>query len=394
MRSRGLVVDIVLGLLLGWAGWASAHLVWERPPRMERRPPWERDQPDLQTVTDISPAVDVFLLLVVIGVAVRRRSPRVGFVLVLVGLAGYRALGAPTGPVYIALALGVFAMAAALPLRRWVPLTAGLLVVVLAGYWREPDFGLLDPTLYAALLAAVSIAILPAMFALLYRARRENERRVREQDRRRYADEERLRIAREVHDVVGHSLSVITMQAGVALHVLDKRPEPDAQLAESLEAIRRTSKDALAELRTTIGVFRDPDGGAPHGLRPGLDRLDDLVAALVSAGREVRVVRDPAAQPALPAAVDQAAFRIVQEALTNVVRHAGSSAAQVLINRRPEELIIEVSDSGPATHAPVAGNGIAGMVERARAVGGRVGFETIPPHGLRVRAVLPVGEES
>ena len=87
--------------------------------------------------------------------------------------------------------------------------------------------------------------------------------------------------------MVGHSLSVITMQAGVALHVLDKRPEPDAQLAESLEAIRRTSKDALAELRTTIGVFRDPDGGAPHGLRPGLDRLDDLVAALVSAGREV-----------------------------------------------------------------------------------------------------------
>ncbi len=298
MRSRGLVVDIVLGLLLGWAGWASAHLAWDRPPRMDRRPPWQHDELDLQPGTDISPAVDVFLVLLVVGVAVRRRWPRAGFVLVLAGLAGYRALGAPAGPVYIALALGVFAMAAALPLRRWVPLTAGLLVVVLAGHWREPDLGLLSPTLYAELLGAVSIAILPAMFALLHRARRENERRARDQDRRRYADEERLRIAREVHDVVGHSLSVITMQAGVALHVLDKRPEPDAQLAESLEAIRRTSKDALAELRTTIGVFRDPDGGAPHGLRPGLDRLDDLVAALVSAGREVRVVRDPAEQPA------------------------------------------------------------------------------------------------
>jgi signal transduction histidine kinase len=174
--------------------------------------------------------------------------------------------------------------------------------------------------------------------------------------------------------------------------VLDKRPDPDAQLTESLEAIRRTSKDALAELRTTIGVFRDPDGGAPHGPRPGLDRLDDLVAALVNAGREVRVVRDPPLQPALPAAVDQAAFRIVQEALTNVVRHAGSSAAEVLINRSPDELIIEVSDAGPATHLPVAGNGIAGMVERARAVGGRVGFEAIAPHGLRVRGVLPVVE--
>jgi signal transduction histidine kinase len=393
MRSRGLVVDIVLGLLLGWAGWTSAHLAWNRPPRMGRRGPWENEF-DFQPVPDISPAIDVFLVLLVVGVAVRRGWPRTGFVLVLAGLTGYRALGAPAGPVYLALALGVFAMASALPLRRWVPLTAGLLVMVLAGHWREPDLGLLSPTVYAELLGAISIAILPAMFALLHRARRENERRAREQDRRRYADEERLRIAREVHDVVGHSLSVITMQAGVALHVLDKRPEPDAQLAESLEAIRRTSKDALAELRTTIGVFRDPDGGAPHGLRPGLDRLDDLVAALVSAGREVRVVREPAEQPALPAAVDQAAFRIVQEALTNVVRHAGSSAARVLINSRPEELIVEVSDAGPATRAPVAGNGIAGMVERARAVGGRVEFEPIAPHGLRVRALLPVGDDS
>jgi signal transduction histidine kinase len=360
---------------------------------MDRRPPWQHDELNLQPGTDISPAVDVFLALLVVGVAVRRRWPRAGFGLVLASLAGYRALGAPAGPIYIALALGVYAMAAALPLRRWVPLTAGLLVVVLAGHWREPDLGLLSPTLYAELLGAASIAILPAMFALLHRARRENERRARDQDRRRYADEERLRIAREVHDVVGHSLSVITMQAGVALHVLDKRPDPDVQLTESLEAIRRTSKDALAELRTTIGVFRDPDGGAPHGLRPGLDRLDDLVAALVSAGREVRVVREPAEQSPLPAAVDQAAFRIVQEALTNVVRHAGTSAAQVLINRSPEELIIEVSDAGPATRAPVAGNGIAGMMERARAVGGRVALEIIAPHGLRVRAALPVGED-
>ena len=392
MRSRGLVVDVVLGLLLGWAGWASAHLAWERPPRMDGRAPGEHDDPALRPWIDTSPAVDLFLVLLVIGVAVRRRWPRVGFGLVLAGLTGYRALGAGAGPVYIALALGVFAMAAALPLRRWVPLTAGMLVMVLAGHWRDAAFGLLDLGLYAELLGAVSIAVLPAMFALLHRARRESERRARDQDRRRYADEERLRIAREVHDVVGHSLSVITMQAGVALHVLDKRPDPDAQLAESLEAIRRTSKDALAELRITLGVFRDPDGGPPHGPRPGLGRLDDLVEALVNAGREVRVIRDPPLQPALPAAVDQAAFRIVQEALTNVVRHAGSSVAEVLINRRADELIIEVSDAGPAIHVPVAGNGIAGMVERARAVGGRVGFETIAPHGLRVRGVLPVVE--
>ena len=145
MRSRGLVVDIVLGLLLGWAGWASAHLAWDRPPRMGRRAPWEHDESDLQPVPDISPAVDVFLVLLVVGVAVRRRWPRAGFVLVLAGLAGYRALGAPAGPVYIALALGVFAMATALPLRRWVPLTAGCWSMMLAGHWREPYLGLLDP---------------------------------------------------------------------------------------------------------------------------------------------------------------------------------------------------------------------------------------------------------
>ena len=118
MRSRGLVVDIVLGLLLGWAGWTSAHLAWDRPPRMGRRGPWQNDEFDLQPVPDISPAIDVFLVLLVVGVAVRRRWPRTGFVLVLAGLTGYRALGAPAGPVYIALALGVFAMASALPLRR------------------------------------------------------------------------------------------------------------------------------------------------------------------------------------------------------------------------------------------------------------------------------------
>ena len=138
----------------------------------------------------------------------------------------------------------------------------------------------------------------------------------RDQDRRRYAYEERMRIARDVHDVVGHSLSVITMQAGVALHVLDRRPD---QVAESLEAIRTTSREALAELRMTLEVFRDPEAGEPRAPVPGLARLDELVGALRQAGRTVKVERVPAAdQEPLPAAVDQAAFRIIQEGLTNV----------------------------------------------------------------------------
>ena len=130
-----------------------------------------------------------------------------------------------------------------------------------------------------------------------------------------------MRIAREVHDVVGHSLSVINMQAGVALHVLDKRPE---QVAESLEAIRKTSKEALAELRTTLEVFRDPDGMSRR------HRAQASAGSTTWSARCVRRPRDAVEQAApdlghLPAAVDQAAFRIVQEALTNVVRHAGQA---------------------------------------------------------------------
>ena len=118
---------------------------------------------------------------------------------------------------------------------------------------------MLDPAFYGGLVSVIAIAVIPAMIALLVRGRRESEREVREQERRRYAYEERLRIARDVHDVVGHSLAVITMQAGVALHLLDKEgaghPRPD-QVASSLEAIKKTSREALAELRTTLEIFR------------------------------------------------------------------------------------------------------------------------------------------
>ena len=273
--------------------------------------------------------------------------PRTAFVATVAGVGTYLATGAMFAPIFLGPALGVYAMAsgthlladqnpgaasdpAVPPLRSWAPLIILLVPMMMAGHWREPYFGLLNPTLYAALVAVVAIAILPAMFALLYRARRENERRVREQDRRRYADEERLRIAREVHDVVGHSLSVITMQAGVALHVLDKRPEPDAngRVTRSDPPDQQGRPGRIADHDRGLP---DPDGGrhlarcpAWTARRPG--------RALRSAGRDVRVVRDPADLEPLPAAVDQAAFRIIQEALTNVVRHAARPAPCV-INR-------------------------------------------------------------
>lgn len=386
VRLRSVLVDTGLGLMLAWFGWLAATFTWDRPamqgrgPRGGGRPPYE------PLVLDLPGLVAPALLLLVAALAVRRIWPRAAFVGVVVALGGYLAAGAQLGPVFLALALAVHAMATAVPPRRWAPLTALLVPMVVGGHWRQADLGLLDPGLYAGLFMVFAIAVLPAMFALLRRTRREQSLREREEDRRRYADEERLRIAREVHDVVGHSLSVITLQAGVALHVLERQP---AQAAESLEAIRRTSKDALAELRTTLEVFRDPDGRAPHGLRPGLARLDDLVGALTKAGREVRLERVDVAPETLPVAIDQAAFRIVQEALTNVVRHAGPATATVRLVQQPGRLTVSVTDDGPATRPPEEGNGLRGIRERAAAVGGSVEVAVAPPSGLSVTAELP-----
>ena len=281
------------------------------------------------------------------------------------------------------------------PLRTWAPLLILLVPMIMAGHWREPYVGLLNPAFYGALVSAFAIAVVPAMIALLFRARRESEREVREQERRRYAYEERLRIARDVHDVVGHSLAVITMQAGVALHLLDKeraaQPRPD-RVADSLEAIKKTSREALTELRTTLEIFR-ADSGEPRSPLPGLGRLDDLVNGLRSAGREVALAQEQADDlPPVSAAVDQAAFRIIQESLTNVVRHAPTAHATVRVTRETGMLAVEVSDDGPATSVPPDGNGIRGMRERARAVGGTVQVSVREPSGLVVRADLPLAE--
>jgi signal transduction histidine kinase len=392
VRTRTLLIDSAIAVALGWMCWWGAFFGWE--PDGGRRG-WDfgpRGGPWLHDPPDVLGWVSGPILVFVMGLAVRRIWPRTAFVAIVAGVGGYLAAGAVFGLVFVAPALGVYAMATTLPLRRWLPLTVLLVPMVVARHWREPYLGLLNPSLYAGLVMGVALAVVPAMFALLRRSRRENERVAREQDRRRYAYEERLRIARDVHDVVGHSLSVITMQAGVALHVLDRRPD---QVAESLEAIRATSREALAELRMTLEVFRDPEGGGPRAPVPGLARLDELVGALRKAGRTVTVERAPTenTEP-LPAAVDQAAFRIIQEGLTNVVRHAENAPATVRVVREPDRLVVEVADDGPATTEPVPGNGIRGMGERARGVGGTVQVTVRPAGGLLVRAVLPVGGES
>jgi signal transduction histidine kinase len=415
--QRAVLIDSLIGLALALSSWMASFYVWDRP-EFNRPPEFNPTQwghgPPGRMVTSVEPSPWVLpaVIVLALGIALRRVWPRTAFVATVVGAGTYLAAGATFGPIFLGPALGVYAMASGTrlfadetpgsilspampPLRTWAPLLILLVPMIMARHWGEPYLGLLDPAFYGALVSAFAIAVLPAMIALLVRARRLSEREVREQERRRYAYEERLRIARDVHDVVGHSLAVITMQAGVALHLLDKERAAQARpdrVTESLEAIKKTSREALTELRTTLEVFRS-DSEEPRSPSPGLARLDALLDGLRAAGRDVTLVRAGSDDlHVVPATVDQAAFRIIQESLTNVVRHAGTARATVTVSRVAGMLTVAVSDDGPATSVPPDGNGIRGMRERARAVGGTLGVSVGEPSGLLVRADLPLLE--
>ncbi|PSL08385.1 signal transduction histidine kinase [Haloactinopolyspora alba] len=199
--------------------------------------------------------------------------------------------------------------------------------------------------------------------------------------------DERARIARELHDVIAHAMSVITVQAGVGAHLIESRP---AKAGESLSAIERTGREALSEMRRMLTVLRDPDPAGPRpGPQPGLDDVAGLVAAAADAGVVVTVETDGAPRP-LPPGLDLAAYRVVQEALTNVVKHAGGARAQLTIGYRADELVIRIKDQGRARReSPVPGQGLRGMAERVALYDGTL--ETAPePDGFLVRARFPL----
>lgn len=226
------------------------------------------------------------------------------------------------------------------------------------------------------------------------RMRRTAEEKERETQRR--VDQERLRIAREVHDVLAHTISAIGVQAGVAADAL---PDDPHGAQAPVEAIRERTREALRELRAAIGVLRDGDtstgarrngdGDAPRAPAPGLARLDHLVATTAAAGVQVDVDIRGAARE-LPPVVDLAAYRIVQESLTNVVRHAGAARATLTIAYERDGLRVEVDDDGRGPDGDTAGHGLVGMRERAAAIGGRLeAGATATDRGFRVRAWLP-----
>ncbi|MEV4105048.1 sensor histidine kinase [Nonomuraea sp. NPDC049649] len=218
----------------------------------------------------------------------------------------------------------------------------------------------------------------------------EAERRAREaeygkeEEARRRAGEERLRIARELHDVLGHNISLINVQASAALHGLKKRPE-DAERA--LRTIKDTSKETLRELRTTLGVLRQVDEDAPTAPADSLSRLDALVQA---SGLKVHTeLSGPLDR--LPVEVDLAATRIIREALTNVARHSGAGEARLAVTAGDGLIMIRVEDDGPGvTYTEGSGFGLRGMRERAAALGGSLEAGPRPEGGFRVLATLPL----
>jgi signal transduction histidine kinase len=208
--------------------------------------------------------------------------------------------------------------------------------------------------------------------------------------------EERLRLARELHDVVAHAISVIAVQSGVGAHVAKTQPE---EAAKALAAIEVTSRAALIELRRLLGVLRQE--GEPEGSLapvPGLADLDALLAEVAKAGLGVRLRVEGTPSP-LPAGVDLSAYRIVQEALTNVVKHAGPARAQVVVGYRDHDVTVEVTDDGRGVTAPTGdgrarvGHGLIGMRERVQVFGGDLEAGPRPGGGFRVAARLPLAAD-
>ncbi|WDV49799.1 sensor histidine kinase [Streptomyces coeruleorubidus] len=340
-------------------------------------------------------ALDPFarVLLLVAGALLlwRKRYP----VAVVFGTAGavmlYLGAGYPYGPVLLTVALACFS--AIVAGHRWAAwaamgtLWAGHVLVAHWLYQWLPPSGDSAASWGEELVVATWVVAIAAV-SELFRIRRVQwvrERAERAEAARRRADEERLRIARELHDVLAHSISVINVQAGVGLALLDSDPE---QARTALTTIKAQSKEALGEVRQVLDTLRAP-GDAPRAPAPGLDRLPELVEQAASAGLTVDVESEP---PRLAPGTDLAAFRIVQEALTNVVRHSGSRHARVHLAHDSDVLRLRVDDDGPATGADAggSGNGLAGMRERAAALGGTIEAGPRPDGGFRVLAVLPL----
>ncbi|KUM80519.1 histidine kinase [Streptomyces curacoi] len=330
----------------------------------------------------------------------RRRRPVLVLLVVMVCITPYHALENNHAAPILATMVVLYTVAATGTVRRTLLTGATVLGVTLAlNALTNPD-GTMEVLRISGWVVAFLFCGIDVRYYRQYVAaiveRAERAERTREEEARRRVAEERLRIARDLHDLLAHSITLIGVQTSVAAHVLAADPErlDRETIAKSLDDIAETCRTARGELRTTLEVLREQGvAGEARGPLPGLDGLPDLVEAARLAGARVEsAVRVRQAPPAVGAA----AYRIVQEALTNVVRHAGPEpAVRVELYEEQGALRVSVADdgSGPAPGARNPGYGLIGMRERARSVGGTLDAGPRDEGGFGVSAVLPTGTD-
>jgi signal transduction histidine kinase len=354
-------------------------------------------------------------LLIVSGLAlaVRRRWPVPVFLTVALVSLVYYTIGFTDGPGWIALFVALYTLTAYGDGRRSLRI-ASVAITVLATGWIiaaldiAPVAGLgwvffriAASVMAAALGESVRMRSVIATEAL---ERARQAERTREEEARSRVDAERLRIAREVHDTVAHAIAIINVQAGVTAYLLDKRPE---RVRDALVTIEQTSAQALHEMRAVLGVLRSSDDGRVP--QPGLGQIDELAAMAREAGLDIKLEVSSSAAP-LPSAVDSAAYRILQESITNVIRHVGPTRVTVALDYGPDVLEVRVADEGgragsdddaaagaPGQRGSTAnggsahpGRGIAGMRERCGLLGGELIAGPRPSGGFEVSARLPL----
>ncbi|QMU73822.1 sensor histidine kinase [Streptacidiphilus sp. P02-A3a] len=347
-----------------WRGWAPAQLSW--------------------------PGLALATVLALAGSSLLHRQPLPALVLLLAGSAA-AAVALDSTQInflqFLAVDVALYFIAATRP-RATSIATAALALGVLLGYaLAHVPFAIPNGT--TELLAVALTALVAWLVGNSMRQSRDYAQRLHAQVAAQAVTAERLRIARELHDMVAHSIGIIALQSGAASRVLDTQP---ARARSAMVAVETASRETLAGLRRMLGALRDAQPEpAPSGPASGLADVEQLAAATTAAGVRVEVKWLGERRP-LPVDIDLSAYRIIQESVTNVVRHAGTGSCQVSIDHRDEELAIEILDSGHGRGANTAGTGfgLVGMRERVSLLHGDFSAEPRPEGGFRVTARLPL----
>lgn len=316
-----------------------------------------------------------------VALVARRRWPRAVLAVSALLLAAYLTVGYPYGPIFFSFFIAVYTVARYRPLSASVPVSLGAVAVLLVHLFTNsaalPG--------WLGVVPASAWVVVPFALGTTVRLTREAAEREQAEALRRRVDEERLQVVHEVHDIVGHGLAAIKMQSDVALHLLPGRPE---RAEAALQMISRTSSEALEELRATLAVKGGGSGEATRAPVPGLARLAELTQRMAQAGVQVDLETVGTVRT-LPAVADITGYRIVQEALTNVLKHSTDKVATVRVAYQPDAVVVTVSNPVPPELSTGDGLGISGMRRRVESLGGA--FTAGPTSGSRfeVRATIP-----